>query len=645
MDKERDGKHLIGETIANQYKIKELIRPTTKSWVFKAKEEGEISPRRDVALKILQPNQGVERETQFKEEVDRLANLEHHPNITTVYSAGKDKKLGLFYVAIELVPGPDLDQEIKAGEKFSLEEILNIMTDVADAVNHIYEKEGGHHDIKLKNIKRKEEGKKTKPSYVLDLGGRLREVEASNDIFGMGSIFKELLSHRENPNQKIPSGLESIIEKSTTPDNYSSPESFKNAIENYRNSINRRKFLKTAGGAVALAGLGYIGFKHWECMNSIDYVVGKIAKTEASDYKKIEPFFKELAFKIFDQKIRWLKEEKIPKGKFPYATTDDGSWFNVDGTYWTSGFWPGILWRGFEKTKDSEFKEWALDWVNTMPFTEKDNLTTNPIRFYYSHALGYNITKDEKLLNTGLKAADLIAKRFNKNGGFIQTAGEIIDSDKQRIYVDVMTTALPLLLYAYQQTHNSSFKEIIIRHCDATSKFNINKDGSTIQLVEFNSKTMNRIKGIKSYGFNEDSCLSRGQARAIKGFAEAHKTTKDKKCLERSERCARYFIDNLPKDNIPFYDFKDSNKNIPKDSSAAAIASSGLLDLFNITSKTKYKLIAYDILKSLSTKCLSKEKDYQGLLLHGCSDKNKAMYINNSLIYGDYFFIETLNKI
>ncbi len=84
---------------------------------------------------------------------------------------------------------------------------------------------------------------------------------------------------------------------------------------------------------------------------------------------------------------------------------------------------------------------------------------------------------------------------------------------------------------------------------------------------------------------------------------------------------------------------------MPKDSSAAAIASSGLLDLFNITSKTKYKLIAYDILKSLSTKCLSKEKDYQGLLLHGCSDKNKAMYINNSLIYGDYFFIEALNKI
>ena len=119
----------------------------------------------------------------------------------------------------------------------------------------------------------------------------------------------------------------------------------------------------------------------------------------------------------------------------------------------------------------------------------------------------------------------------------------------------------------------------------------------------------------------------------------------ENKFLKTAERCADYFINNLPKDKIPFYDFKDPNKDIPKDSSAAAIASSGLLNLFKITSKEKYKSASNEILKSLTTKYLSKEENYQGLLLRGCSNKNNSAYQNSSLIYGDYHFIEALNKI
>lgn len=643
---------LIGRTIDRRYKLKRLIRQTSKSWVFEAVEEGELSPHRKVAIKILKPGLGREREAQFSKEVNTHGKLGEHPNVASLFGSGKDGEY--LYAAMELVPGEDLDQRLRSGWKPSLDEILNIVEDVSKGASHIHEGVGGHHDLKSKNIKvRKEiEEGKTKKSYVLDLGGRLRKTKDSNDVYKLGAILEELLNYKKDSKQKVPRGLEHIVEKSMSSDEYASPEDFKNAIESYRKSvrrgITRRKFLKIGAGGLVLASLGYSGYKYLDYINSINCVVKQIEETEASDYEKIDPLFKELAFRIFDHKIRWLvEEEKIPRGKFPYATIENGSWFLTEGGYWTEGFWPGILWQGFKITEDPRFRDWATEWTNAMSFSERDNLIINPIRFYYSHALGYDITKDESFLEKSLQAADLISKRFNENGGFIQMVGEIDNSEKQVIYIDVMTAAIPFLCWAYQQTHEHFLRDIIVRHCGATIQCNINEGGSIIQLMEFNPKTMARIRGIKSHGFNEDSCLSRGQARAIKGFTITYKATNEKRFLKIAERCADYFIDNLPEDRVPFYDFKDPNKDIPKDSSAAAIACSGLLDLFNINSKTKYKLAAHEILKSLSSKnYLSIDlKNYQGLLLHACSDKNKGQYTNSSLIYNDYYFINALNKI
>lgn len=51
----------------------------------------------------------------------------------------------------------------------------------------------------------------------------------------------------------------------------------------------------------------------------------------------------------------------------------------------------------------------------------------------------------------------------------------------------------------------------------------------------------------------------------------------------------RYFVDNLPDDNVPYADFdapKDSDN--PKDSSATAIVASALFELFELTGRYQY---------------------------------------------------------
>ncbi|MCH8945750.1 MAG: glycoside hydrolase family 88 protein [Nanoarchaeota archaeon] len=650
---ERGLEDLIGRTIDRRYKLRRLIRQTSKSWVFEAVEEGELSPHRKVAIKILKPGQNEERKIQFEKEVNRLADLEVHPNITTMYGAGRDGELS--YVAMELVPGKDLEQEIKSGKVFSLEEILNITEEVIGAVSHINEKTDGHHDIKLKNIKVRQEIEKgkTKKSYVLDLGGRLRKGEDSDDVHAMGSVLKELLKHRQHPQQKIPKPLEQIIDKSVSSKSYASSEDFKNAIENYRRGvgkgITRRKFLKVAGSSLVLSGLGFSGYRYLKHVNSMDYIVEQIAQTEATDYEKINPLFRELALRIFDTKIRWLIESgKIPRGKFPYATIENGSWFLTEGGYWTEGFWPGILWQGFKITEDSQFRDWATEYTKAIDFTEKDKTTIRSIRFYYSHAKAFESTGNEFFRDQALKAAEFMASRFNKIGAFIQTGGEIDNSlDDKKISIDSMYM-LPLLLWAYDETKKEEYYDIPYRHAKTTLQFNIRANGSTRKSAVFSPNTRKLIREENSYGYAPYSTYSRGQALGIYGFTLAYERTKNKDFLITAERLADYFINNLPEDFVPFYDFDDPNKNIPKDSSATAITSSALLDLYKITGNEKYRRSAYKMLKSLSSRnYLSTDlKNYQGIIMHGCYNKNWGEYLDSSLSFGDYHFLDVLeNKL
>ena len=177
-------------------------------------------------------------------------------------------------------------------------------------------------------------------------------------------------------------------------------------------------------------------------------------------------------------------------------------------------------------------------------------------------------------------------------------------------------------------------------------KYNIRDDFSVRDFAIFNPREKILIREESYYGYSPDSCNSKNQAKAIYGFNLAYDITGNKEFLLTAESLADYFVYNLPEDFVPFYDFRDPNKNIPKDSSATTIAVSALLSLYDKTKKEKYKIASYNILKSLSVKYLSTDsKDYQGMIMHACDNKNSGYNINNSLIYGDYYFIESLKKI
>jgi eukaryotic-like serine/threonine-protein kinase len=119
---------------------------------------------RNVAIKVLPEAFAHDRErlSRFQREARMLAAL-NHPNIATIF--GLEQCDGVDYLVMELVPGHTLAERLRAGP-LTIEEALNIGSQIAEAMEAAHEKQVIHRDLKPANVKVTPEGR----VKVLDFG-------------------------------------------------------------------------------------------------------------------------------------------------------------------------------------------------------------------------------------------------------------------------------------------------------------------------------------------------------------------------------------------------------------------------------------------------------------------------------------------
>ncbi len=103
-----------------------------------------------IALKVLRQDRVTSDDfvKRFLKEAKAIGRLSH-PGIVTVYDIGQDH--GTIYIAMEYLDGTALDG-VMAGQKFSPEEIVDIGSQVASALDYAHQKGIIHRDIKPPNI-------------------------------------------------------------------------------------------------------------------------------------------------------------------------------------------------------------------------------------------------------------------------------------------------------------------------------------------------------------------------------------------------------------------------------------------------------------------------------------------------------------
>jgi len=355
---------------------------------------------------------------------------------------------------------------------------------------------------------------------------------------------------------------------------------------------------------------------------------------ELLKWEKIMPMAQGMPSKVADNAARLKEFPHISKG---------GKWQTTSNGYWTGGFWVGLLWLCYQLSRAEKYLNWAYEWLKRLERRRHDKTCDLGFLFYPSFVLGYQITHDESLRKVALEAADTLCGLFHLKAGLVYNEIDFEEKKAGRTAIDTMMN-LPLLWWAYQETGEKYYYKPAYQHCLNTIENLIRKDYSTIHVVDFDLETGKTIRKETIQGYSNDSCWSRGQAWAIYGLTLAYQATNEKGFLEVAQGLANYFICNLPKDYVPFWDFNDpAVPDAPKDSSAAAIACSGLLTLSELSGEKKFKEKAIKILDSLSTKYLA-DNNSDGILKHGCFHKPANLGVDESIIWGDYYFVEALTK-
>ncbi|GMQ49463.1 hypothetical protein [Vibrio sp. 10N] len=360
------------------------------------------------------------------------------------------------------------------------------------------------------------------------------------------------------------------------------------------------------------------------------------------------------AWKSVFEKVKFTSEDISVQ--FP-SMTSEGRYEDTHAPWaWVVGFWPGLLWLLYEKEHYQPFKDIAIARENTMdgPLDEYVNIH-HDVGFMWqlTSIKQYELFGNERSKNRALRAASHLASRFNINGRFLTAwnKNDVSAADPKGLSIIDSMMNLPLLYWAADQLDAPRFRLIAMAHADTVLKEFIRPDGSVRHMVEFDYMTGD----VKSYyggqGYNEDSAWSRGASWAVHGCALSYKYTREPRYLEAAMRTADFFINQLPEDSVPHWDFRaPRDENTPRDTSAAACAASGMLLISELvddeTKKAHYFDAANRILKSLyDNYCTAGDDNQQGILTGGAFNCPKGLGVDCSLIYGDYYFVEALSKL
>ncbi len=358
------------------------------------------------------------------------------------------------------------------------------------------------------------------------------------------------------------------------------------------------------------------------------------------------------------EKMEWVSEKS--KDKIPYTTADgthddrssrELQFSSDDGiNWWTNGFWGGMMWLMYQETGEERYADIARISETKLDRCFHDYLGLHhDVGFMWlpTAVADYRITGNPESRKRGLHAANLLAGRFNPAGRFIRAWNDSpVNDTRGWAIIDCMMN-IPLLYWASEETKDPRFRQIAILHADTALEAFIRPDGSSNHIVEFDPYEGGVVKTYGGQGYEDGSSWTRGQSWAIYGFILSYIHTKKTEYLDAAKRVAHYFIANIPDSGIIPVDFRQPEEPAWEDSTAAAIASCGFIEIAKHAGeheKGLYIKAALKLLKALEEKRSNwtREKD---CILEGCTAAYHSREHHFNIIYGDYFFMEAIFKL
>jgi unsaturated chondroitin disaccharide hydrolase len=257
----------------------------------------------------------------------------------------------------------------------------------------------------------------------------------------------------------------------------------------------------------------------------------------------------------------------------------------------------------------------------------------------------YDLTGDDACNEVVIEAGRTLSLRFNKKGKYL----EAFVAPESNLIDNMMPVII--IFYTGIQTNDDTLIKIASDHCLTARRFLIRGDGSTAHEGIFDPNTGEFLRHSTHQGWRTDSSWARGQAWAIYGFGNAYKFTGDERFLDTAQRCTDFYMERTPEHGVPPNDWDEPNPPCPYESSAAAAAASGMLRLARLikepAASDRYRRYAHTILQTLcGPEFLAHETPgWEGILKHGIYHQRKGLGVDESVMWGDHYFVEALDAV
>jgi unsaturated chondroitin disaccharide hydrolase len=379
------------------------------------------------------------------------------------------------------------------------------------------------------------------------------------------------------------------------------------------------------------------------------------------------------ALAFAEQQVRALVERH--PDYFPMYTVE-GKWRHggEKWTQWTDGFLGGMMWQFYLRGGDEAWRRRAEHYSKLLEHRQYDR-DVHDLGFIFlsTYLPWHELTDGGAGSSAAMRRVGAAAKRFadmpeeGPNAVLIQAGRTLAMRFKEKgqylrsfvsddsLFIDIMMN-VPIIFYAAIETGDRELARIATAHCRTTRDKIVRPDGSTAHEGIFDLASGAFLREDTHQGLAPKSAWARGLAWSLYGYARCYALTGQPEFLDVAERNARYWIDHLPADGVPYWDFHADVSQPPpwgaqKESSAGAIAASGLLDLARLTGDraraAEYEQTALRTLDALVTpEYLARETPgWEGILKHGVYHTQKNLGVDESVMWGEYFFVEGLTKV
>jgi unsaturated chondroitin disaccharide hydrolase len=333
--------------------------------------------------------------------------------------------------------------------------------------------------------------------------------------------------------------------------------------------------------------------------------------------------------------------------------TDHGRWKHGKEawTNWCEGFLGGQMWLFYELELGDEWKARAEHYSKLVEERQYDDEV---------HDLGFvlcptwkkwwELTGDDTSRQVIIQGGRTMATRFDSRGNFLRS---FLAPDS--IFIDIMMN-VGIIAVAGLETGDQGLVGVAEQHCETTRKYLVRGDGSTSHEGIFDLDTGEFVRQTTQQGWRNDSSWARGQAWSLYGFTSMYALTGNPHWLATAQLNADCWLEHTGpaiqggEDPVPPNDFDEPNPVRRWESSAAACAAGGLIMLASLVPDDDQALRYHDhaeatIERLCDPEFVAHEDAWEGVLKHGSYHEAKQLGVDESVMWGEYFFVETLARV